>query len=81
MKLFSSLCVLSLYKMKSQAVTIATTTARRQSDQNGRQQGATVMAKVIEYYIPSKHKKKTRWVPESLRGKVIDFPIELKKPA
>jgi len=39
------------------------------------------MAKVIEFYVPSSHRKKTRWVPESLRGKVIDFPIELKKPA
>ena len=67
--------------MKSQAVTVATTTARRQSDQNGRQQGVTEMAKVIEYYVPSTHKKKTRWVPEGLRGKVIDFPTELKKPA
>ena len=67
--------------MKSQAVTVATTIARRQSDQNGRQQGVTHMAKVIEFYVPSNHKKKTRWVPESLRGKVIDFPTELKKPA
>jgi len=67
--------------MKSQAVTIATITARRQSDQNGRQQGVTGVAKVIEYYVPSTHKKKTRWVPESLRGKVIEFPPDLKKPA
>ena len=68
--------------MKTQAVTIATTTARRQSDQNGRQNKEyTDMAKVIEFYIPSTHKKKTRWIPESLRGKVIDFPAELKKPA
>jgi hypothetical protein len=63
-----------------QAVTIATT-ARRQSDQNSRQIRSTDMAKLIEFYIPSTHKKKTRWVPESLRGKVIDFPGELKKPA
>jgi len=39
------------------------------------------VAKVIEYYVPSTHKKKTRWVPESLRGKVIEFPPDLKKPA
>jgi hypothetical protein len=67
--------------MKPQAVTVAITRTPRQSDKNGRQQGVTNMAKVIEYYVPSNHKKKTRWVPESLRGKVIDFPIELKKPA
>jgi len=54
---------------------------RRESDQNGRQQGATNMAKLIEYYVPSTHKKKTRWVPQSLRGKVIDFPTDLKKSA
>jgi hypothetical protein len=64
-----------------QAVAVAITRTPRQSDKNGRQQGVTNMAKVIEYYVPSNHKKKTRWVPESLRGKVIDFPTELKKPA
>ena len=67
--------------MQSQAVTIATTTTRRESDQNGRQQGATNMAKLIEYYVPSTHKKRTRWVPQRLRGKVIDFPTDLKKSA
>ncbi len=39
------------------------------------------MAKLIEYYIPSTHKKRTRWVPQSLRGKVINFPTDLKKSA
>lgn len=39
------------------------------------------MAKVIEFYVPSSYKKKTRWLPDSLRGKIIDFPGELKKPA
>ena len=64
-----------------QAVAVAITSARSRSDQNGRQQGVAKMANVIEFYVPPNHKKKTRWVPESLRGKVIDFPTELKKPA
>jgi hypothetical protein len=53
----------------------------QESDQNSRQQAVTNMAKLIEYYIPSTHKKRTRWVPQSLRGKVIDFPTDLKKSA
>ena len=39
------------------------------------------MAKVIEFYVPDGHLKSTRWIPESLRGQVIEFPSPLKKPA
>jgi len=31
------------------------------------------MAKIIEFYIPTKHKSQEHWVPPRLRGRVIDF--------
>lgn len=35
-----------------------------------------VMAKLIEFYVPADFKApKTRWTPEELRGKIIDFPV------
>jgi hypothetical protein len=40
------------------------------------------MAQVIEFYIPSRfHKKSNKWIPEELRGKVLEFPIAVKKTA
>lgn len=36
---------------------------------------------VIEFYVPEGHVKPTRWIPESLRGQIIEFPAPLKKPA
>jgi len=33
------------------------------------------MAKLIEFYVPANFQRpKTRWTPEELRGKIIDFP-------
>jgi hypothetical protein len=39
------------------------------------------MAKVIEYYIPSRFKSKVKWIPPELRGKLLLFPADLKKSA
>jgi hypothetical protein len=39
------------------------------------------MAEVIEFYIPTRFKPKVKWIPPELRGKVIEFPTELKKSA
>jgi hypothetical protein len=39
------------------------------------------MAKVIEFYIPTRFVKKPKWIPEEQRGKVIEFRLELKKSA
>jgi hypothetical protein len=39
------------------------------------------MAKVIEFYIPSRFQKKAKWLPMEQRGKVIEFPTEIKKSA
>jgi len=39
------------------------------------------MAKVIEFYIPDRHKKHAKWVPPERRGKLITFPDEIKKSA
>jgi hypothetical protein len=39
------------------------------------------MAQVIEYYIPSRFRKKVKWVPATQRGQVIEFPVEVKKTA
>ena len=39
------------------------------------------MAKVIEYYVPDRFRKKVRWVPRARRGKLIEFPVDVKKSA
>jgi hypothetical protein len=39
------------------------------------------MAKVIEFYIPDRFRKNVKWVPQERRGKVIEFPAEVKKSA
>ena len=39
------------------------------------------MAKVIEFYTPARFRKSVKWVPPTLRGKVIEFPVVLKKSA
>ena len=39
------------------------------------------MAQVIEFYIPSRFRKKVKWVPTTERGKVIEFPAAIKKSA
>ena len=39
------------------------------------------MASVIEFYIPISFRKKVKWVPLTERGKLIEFPAEIKKSA
>jgi hypothetical protein len=39
------------------------------------------MAQVIEFYIPARFHKKLKWVPPEERGKVIEFPAEVRKSA
>ncbi len=39
------------------------------------------MAKVIDFYTPAEFRKKEHWVPVEQRGKVIQFCLQVKKPA
>jgi hypothetical protein len=39
------------------------------------------VAKVIEFYIPTKFAKPVKWMPSQLRGKVIEFCLPTKKSA
>lgn len=39
------------------------------------------MAKIIEFYIPSRFRKNAKWVPAELRGQVIEFSTGKKKSA
>ena len=39
------------------------------------------MAKVIDFYVPNRFHKKVKWVPTEQRGKVIAFPVAVKKTA
>jgi hypothetical protein len=48
--------------------------------QNGRAVNF-VMAKVIEFYIPTRFQKRVAWVPPEERGKVIEFYSQVKKSA
>jgi len=38
----------------------------------------TIMARVIEYYIPEKVQRTVRWIPPNRRGKIIKFPVPEK---
>ena len=40
-----------------------------------------VMAQVIEFYIPARFKPKVKWIPLEQRGKILAFPVDLKKSA
>jgi len=40
-----------------------------------------IMARVIEFYLPDKFRKKRLWIPAEQRGKVIEFPSAEKKSA
>ena len=38
------------------------------------------MARIIEFYIPGFHKP-VKWMPPAERGKVLEFPAEVRKSA
>jgi hypothetical protein len=40
-----------------------------------------IVAKIIEFYIPSSFRRNGKWIPPEQRGKVIEFPLETKKSA
>jgi hypothetical protein len=40
-----------------------------------------IMAKIIEFYIPSNFRKKDKWIPPQERGKIIEFNLPTKKSA
>jgi len=39
------------------------------------------MAKIIEFYVPSRFRKSGKWIPCEDRGKLLEFPVETKKSA
>jgi hypothetical protein len=39
------------------------------------------MAQVIEFYVPARFRPKMKWVPAEQRGKVIEFPSQIRKSA
>jgi hypothetical protein len=47
----------------------------------GRAERRLIMAKVIDFYTPPEFRKKEHWVPVEQRGKVIQFCLQVKKPA
>jgi hypothetical protein len=40
-----------------------------------------IVAKIIEFYIPSNFRKSEKWIPPKERGKVIEFVPDTKKTA
>jgi hypothetical protein len=40
--------------------------------------GGGIMAKVIEFYVPSNYHKIAKWVPAERRGQVIEFSLPKK---
>jgi len=43
--------------------------------------GSKAMAKVIEFYVPDKFRRRSKWILPKQRGKVIQFPALQKKSA
>lgn len=39
------------------------------------------MARIIEFYIPARFRKLGKWMPAAERGKVLEFPAEVRKSA
>src|SRR4029077_12020833 len=39
------------------------------------------MAKIIEFYIPQRFRKVSKWFPPAERGKVLAFPLAVRKSA
>ncbi len=39
------------------------------------------MAKIIEFYIPQSFRKASKWFPPAERGKVLAFPLAVRKSA
>ena len=39
------------------------------------------MAKIIEFYVPNNFRKRVKWVSPERRGKIIEFPSQMKKSA
>jgi len=39
------------------------------------------VAKVIEFYIPTKFSRRVKWIPLQQRGKVIEFSLPTQKSA
>jgi sugar phosphate permease len=39
------------------------------------------MAKIIEFYIPQSFRKVSKWFPPAERGKVLAFPLAVRKSA
>jgi hypothetical protein len=56
-------------------------TAERRDPLNAKLAENLLMAKIIEFYIPNKFRKKTMWVPAQQRGKLIEFCGRVKKSA
>jgi len=41
----------------------------------------SIVAKIIEFYMPKRFRTNGKWVPPEKRGKVIEFVSETKKSA
>jgi|HubBroStandDraft_6_1064221.scaffolds.fasta_scaffold13983_4 hypothetical protein len=39
------------------------------------------MAKIIEFYIPQRFRKVSKWLPPHERGKLLEFPWAVRKSA
>ena len=46
-----------------------------------RREGRDDVAKIIEFYIPNNFRKRVKWVSPGWRGKIIEFPSQMKKSA
>jgi hypothetical protein len=38
------------------------------------------MTVVIEFYIPARFRTRTKWIPPSQRGKLVEFSARIEEP-
>jgi len=39
------------------------------------------MARVIEFYVPAGFQRKSKWISPDERGKILEFPLAVKRTA
>jgi hypothetical protein len=39
------------------------------------------MAKIIEFYVPQRFRQVAKWLPSNERGKLLEFPVAVRKSA
>jgi hypothetical protein len=65
----------------SKTIARIATSSRGCEDHRDSRTREVAMAKVIEFYIPQNFRRTTKWVPDVLRGKILELRPQTTKSA